>query len=304
VGETVRSLFHLILILVVSVGCSATLKAADEIAYERDKFGRILVPIDLGDGQNRRFLLDTGARRFAVNAGMLPHKKIREFERSTINYMSSAGVLRLPLVKLENVGFIQNNREGLIAGVFPAKFKSVGIAGFDAYHGYILHINPAKQQLGLYGNVGSFALRDWRLITGNPNVYGGLLLETEYKGVALTVLLSSGLSKSMLDIQAAALLFPDKVTQFHVTPGKEYGTERVVMGLDPRQKVYSTLILKDFNIRGWQLGDIEVAVNHLPVRKNTGYINTAFLMLGADVLAEKEYAIDSRGHQLWLPPEE
>jgi len=274
----------------------------EPIPFEYDQYGRILVPIEIGSDNIYPFLLDTASRRFSITDELLPQSHIKRHDHRTIRHMSSAGMYNLPLATLKQVSFGQNAREARIAAIFPKSRQIMGSAGFDAYHGYILHINPMHKQIELHANSGAFANADWQLITGNPNQYGGLLLETTYKGHNLTVVLASGLSTSILDIQAASALFPNRVNKNHVLPGKEDGVVDLQMGLNQKRYLEKTIVLEDFSIKDWHLGNLSVAIRGLSTQNKTGYTNSMLLMLGADVLAKTEMAIDGRSHQLWISP--
>jgi|GEM_PF-6634281 len=277
-----------------------------EIHIKKDEFGRITVPVNIGGGEVYYFLLDTAARRFGIRQDSVPSPHIKTYSHRNIRHMSSSGILILPLAKFKQIEFGRNSIETAIAGLFPraGSYGDIaGVAGFDAYHGYILHVQPSKLHIELHANVGSFATAGWKLITGHPNAYGGLLIENDYDGQDITVLLASGLSKTLINQAAAALLFPDLFPKGKRKKGARFGRSDVFKGLHSRLVGLDTLVLQDFHVGGWELGDLEVGITVLPVKEQTGFMAAPFIMLGSDVLANREYALDARSHQLWVPDE-
>ena len=300
-GDRMRWFIKILLVLVACAGSSGHFAHAG-VPFTKDAYGRILVPVELGDGQERLFLLDTAARRFGLTSSILPHQGIKRFQGSNIRHVSSAGTLNLSLAKIRNVRFDENRREDMVAAIFPVSPFVEGLAGFDAYHGYLLHVDPQSNQLALHANSEEFARAGWRLISGSPNSYGGLLIESHYAGKPITVLLASGLSHSVIDVRAAKLLFPDRFKKGKFQKDRKKPDLSVVMGLMPNSHLLKPVVLKDFNVEGWELGDVEFGIDKLPVDRNRSAMNAPLLMLGADILANHEYVLDTRGHQLWLPP--
>ena len=302
-----RALRHT-LAVAISISIAAILASSvqAEIHIKKDKVGRITVPVKIGDGEIRYFLLDTAARRFGIRQDNIPDPLIQTYSERNIRHMSSSGLLVLPLAKIKRIEFGKSTTETAITGLFPAARGDgdiAGVVGFDAYQGYILHVQPRKLHLELHANAGEFANAGWRLIPGHPNAYGGLLIENNYDGQDITVLLASGLSKTLINRAAAVLLYPELFPKGKRKNPTQFGHSVVLKGLHSSLTGLDTLVLEDFHVLGWELGDLEVGISVLPVREQTGFIGAPFIMLGSDVLASREYALDARNHQLWVPRE-
>jgi len=280
----------------------AASEASADIDFRTDEFGRILVPVELGDDQNHMFMLDTAARRFGVTAVLVGQGGVKLFKGSHIRHVSSSGTLQLPLAKVSRMSFGKNTRTELLAGLFSSSYIAEGLLGFDAYHGYLLHVMPVDRRMVLHANSGEIARAGWRLIEGSPNSSGGLLVNAEIRDTKVRVLLASGLSRSILSISAARVIFPERFKKGVLIQEKGEREINVAMGFTARKYLLKTLVLKGFKIQDWDLGDLVVGVKALPTGNGENTHAIPFMMLGADVLATHEYVLDTRGHQLWVPP--
>lgn len=284
---------------------------ASNIPFTLTEDGYITVPLEIGGVEAPCFILDTATRRFGVTNQMADrHWAERVFE-GTLNHVSSGGKLRLPLAKLHRIRFGDHEIETGYAAIFPDRAEagviSCGLVGFDAYHGYVMRLNGPEKRLELTAHSGNFARAGWRLITAEPNSQGALMIDTSYNGEQVTVMLATGLKHSMMDFATARRLMPehfktDPNNPRNVLVTSPHDTIASNIGLIARERTYETLMLTDFHVNGWALGDVEVAVAPLPVRDQTGYMDAPLIMLGADILKHKDFALDTRAHQLWVPP--
>jgi hypothetical protein len=281
---------------------------ASSIAFTLDGEGRIIVPLEIGGVENPCFILDTATRRFGLSNHMADRHWAERVFKGSINHVSAGGTVRLPLAKLHRIRFGDHEIETGYAAIYPDHTANgpvtCGMLGFDAYHGYVMRLEGAARRISLSAHPGALARAGWRIITAEYNNQGALLIDTEYRGQTLTVMLATGLSHTMIDYAAAKLLFPEDFDGSPATREKHRGTTLARMGFIAPEREYDTVMLPGLAVNGWALGDVEAVVAHLPVRDQTGYMNAALLMIGADVLAGQDFALDTRAHQLWVPPAE
>lgn len=277
---------------------------ASTIPFKRDAYGRMLVPVTVDGITHDCFLFDTAARRFAIAFKEEDLNSIVVEDRSSMNFMSSSGFLRLPLAQVSSLAVGRKELGKTYVARFPKGDTACGVAGFDAYNGFVMQVDPAQSVIRQLPHSGDLAAANWQFIDGSFNRFGGMLLKTTYRGQEITVMLASGLSASLMDYKTAKLMFPDK---FRKGPGYtldgKWEAQFLSRGIVGGPKQFESLTLKDFDIQGWKLGDIKVAVTRLNDERGISSKSDAFIMIGADVLAARPYAIDTRWHQVWYPPE-
>jgi hypothetical protein len=298
--------FVFVTIIILTLLIATPRAGATSIAFTLDTEGRIVVPLEIGGVENPCFILDTATRRFGLSNQMADRHWAERVFKGSINHISSGGAVRLPLAKLHRIRFGDHEIETGYAAIYPDRTAGgpvkCGMLGFDAYHGYVMRLEGPARRINLSANPGALARAGWRIITAEYNNQGALMIDTEYRGQTLTVMLATGLSHTMIDYAAAKLLFPEDFDGSPTARSKPHGTTLARMGFIAPEREYDTLMLPDLAVNGWPLGDVEAVVAHLPVRDQTGYMNAALLMIGADILARQDFALDTRAHQLWVPP--
>ncbi len=280
--------------------------AGSSISFTLDRDGHIILPLEVGGVEAPCFILDTATRRFGVTNQMADRLWAERVYRGSITHVSAGGSVRLPLAKLHRIHFGDHEIETGYAAIYPDTLPGTdsgcGLLGFDAYHGYVMRLEGPARRVTLTAHSGNLARAGWRLIAAEYNSQGALLIDTEYRGQTITVMLATGLTRTMLDRTAAHLLFPERLKGDTVPTLKAHDVATARIGLLAPEKAYDTLLLPDLAVAGWQLGEVEALIAPLQVREQTGYRNAALLMLGADILAHKDFALDTRAHQLWVPP--
>lgn len=298
--------FVSVILVAFAVLVAARPADATSIPFTLDREGRIIVPLEIGGVESPCFILDTATRRFGVTNHMANRHWAERVFKGSINHISAGGTVRLPLAKLHRIRFGNHEIETGYAAIYPDRIASgpvtCGMLGFDAYHGYIMRLEGPARRISLNAHPGELARAGWRIITAEYNNQGALLIDTEYRGQTITVMLATGLSRTMIDYAAAKLLFPEDFDGSPAARDTPHGVALARMGFLAAEREYDTLMLPDLTVKGWALGDVEAVVTHLPVRDQTGYMNAALLMIGADVLVQKDFALDTRAHQLWVPP--
>lgn len=301
-----RIYFAIAMIMAALASTAHTRADEKTVPFSINAAGYIVVPLEISGEEASCFILDTAARRFGITNEMADLPGAERVYRGMINHVSSGGNLRLPHARLHNLRFAGHELELGNSAIFPSRVAngpvSCGVLGFDAYHGYVMRLNGPARRLELDPHSGDLARAGWRLISAEPNNQGALMIQTSYRGQELTVILATGLSRSMLDYSAAELLFPERFEGKPKPSLKGHGATIASLGFLASEREYKTLLLPDFAIKSWHVGNVEAAVTRLPARVQTGHVKAPLLMLGADVLAHKDFALDTRSHQLWVPP--
>lgn len=270
--------------------------AGAPIKFTRDEGGRILLPVSFSDGQMFRYMLGTNTRRLGVRESSNEVQGITVYPRRTMRSFSPLGLINLPLAGVDNVSFDGRVLTDKFAGVYPVNSTAAGLLGYDSFGAHIIYIQPKSSTITFLANSAMFSREHWQLLAGRPNRHGGIVLEVEFQGVLLDVLLDTSLSRSVLDRDAAKAL--------GIEPGKGGKNTRfidVAVGIFPHVKTWPRAKIEGLSHAGWAIGDLDVGVSRLPVAEATGKKKANLLILGSDVLTSGDIALDFRDHQVWVP---
>lgn len=292
-----RAITYWICCLAAICGIAATSPAtAENLRLHIDTYGRPMVEVSFETGQSALMVLDTAARRTALTNSFADTVSAKKHFRSTIRHFSSGGILTLPLASLETLSVFGKNVTRNILALHPDRATAQGLVGFDTMRGQIIKIDPGARQVTTFSNAGALVDAGWRMISGRPNRFMGILLTATYEGQKLDVLIASGSSHSLLDRRAANALYPGRDFRlFH-------GTEQVYLGLSGTPLHLDKLVLKGFKIGDWSLSNLEVSVASLPVKDATDFQDSKLLMLGTNALMRTPIAFDFRSQSIWVPP--
>lgn len=268
---------------------------AEVYPFQIDAHGRPLLQVTFNNGDHANFLLDSAARRTGIVNALADKQLAKRQYRSTIRHFSSAGLLALPLAKLNAFSLFDRQITENIIALYPDDAIAKGLIGFDALRGQLLRFEPSAQAIHVTASPADIARQGWLRIDGRYNRHLGIVLSANYHNLEIDVLVATGSSHTILDRAAATRLFPDKNFSLF------FGVNEVYQGLAPQPRNLDTIVLKDFSIGGWYLGNLEVTVAVLPSREATGYMDSSFMMLGADVLTRQNISLDFRDHAVWIP---
>lgn len=274
---------------------TASAAAEEALPVELDEYGRMTVPIMLGEGaEERRFLFDTAARRSLLLNQDSNQVGLKRYEKGTIRHFSSAGLVRLPVARFEAWQLGDRVLKNSIVGFYPDSASGEGLLGNGAFWGRIVHWVPGASELRVYPNASKVSNAAWHNLGGKPNRHYGMLLRTEYRGIEIDILVATGASRTLLSSDSAQLLLPDydwrSAKKRHVSAARGLGFD---------SKDYTVLRLPEFSIGKWDLGTLNVGLARFDLQETTGFRNANLLVLGADMLTKHEVAYDFRDFQLW-----
>jgi len=262
-----------------------------------DEYGRITIPVTLEGGkQEQYFLLDTAARRSLLLNKDSGLSAVRLYQQGTIRHFSSHGLLRLPAAVIAGWKIGDRLVGNSLIGLYPDNASARGLVGNDDFVGHILHWAPKQKRLGVYTNTLPISTAAWHNIGGKPNRHFSMMLKTEYQGEEITVLVATGTSRTLLDNDTASRLSQGAKNR----PIDKRPSAMSAIGLGFPSKSFRELILPDFKIGAWSLGDIKVLSARVDVREITGFMDAPVMILGADILLKHEVAFDFRDYQLWV----
>lgn len=276
-------------------GLGANTAYAYEFEYRLDENGRILVPVTFNGNKSFDYLLATTNRRIGMRADDLDAMGVKPYYRTTIREYSPYGMIRLPAAAMPDMLIGEQLITDRYVVIYPEKAPIRGVIGFDLFGQGLIHIEPDRSVINVYANAVKVAGEEWGLLTGVPNHYGGIVIQTVYRGVELNVVVDSSISKSMMTPQVARKIIPNYNAVKHV----EFAF--TAMGMNTFEKALNSVILKDFKLDGWSLGDVEVVVGQVNAAEATNSDNPNVLILGADFMRKHEFALDYRDFQIWYP---
>lgn len=283
--------------LFVAFVASSAVHAAEKHKLKLDDYGRPLLPVYFSDGSRSLMLLDTSARRTGLKNKLAKKHAAQVHDFSSIRHFSAAGLTERPYATLYDLSLFGRKIEKNTIALYADNAMHDGLVGFDIYSWHILRFHAKDQAIELHANTGDVGRAGWQVIAGRYNRHLGIMLTTTYKGLEFEVLLATGTSRSLIDGNAARKLVKAGLVK------KPDGGETAAMGIDARPRGLTYTVLSDFRIGPWNLGDLPVLVTNLPSRDATGYENSNFIMIGADVLMKQDIALDFRDFQVWVPGE-
>lgn len=276
---------------------SATALAAETHKLELDEFGRPLLPIEFADGSSSLVLIDTAARRTGLKNELAQRLSVKVRDYSSIRHFSSGGLVERPHGLLNELSLLGRRVEDSTVALYPDNALQDGIIGFDTYGWHIIRLHAKEQMIEFQPNTATINRDGWQVINGRFSRHFGILLSTTYHGEEFDILLATGSSRTVLDMEAAKKL--GKAGAIEKPDGFQY----IAMGLDTGNRGMNETVLPDFRIGAWNLGDLPVLVSRLPAYDAVGRRGSNFIMLGADVLLAGDIAFDFRDFQIWLPAE-
>lgn len=284
--------------LLITFAGSPGSQAAERHKLQLDDYGRPLLPIYFSDGSKSLMLLDTSARRTGLKNKLAEKHAAQVHDFSSIRHFSAAGLTERPYATLYDLSLFGRKIEKNTIALYADNAMHDGLVGFDIYSWHILRFHAKDQAIELQPNTGDVGRAGWQVIAGRYNRHLGIMLTTDYNGQEFEVLLATGTSRSLIDGNAARKLVSAGVVK------KPDGGETAAMGIDARPRGLTYTVMPDFRIGPWNLGDLPVLVTNLPSRDATGYVNSNFIMIGADVLMNQDIALDFRDFQVWVPGDE
>ncbi|WP_308910586.1 hypothetical protein [Pseudokordiimonas caeni] len=330
-------MLKIICALVFAAGSSGSLAADDgvEIPVSYDEQGRILLPVTLENGEERQFLFEGASggvvlsRDTAKATAFKEEKELKSADLDTLperpvvirnvthqpgmlqavsgyqGYLYADGITNLRRIRLNGLRIGSLDRTDLSVGLFEGNTSSDGVIGLDIFAGGLLHYLPSERLIRFYANAFPVSRDDWTFIEGYRSKRGGLVLPVEYRGQKLLVVLDPSTSHSILSQEVARKLFPQR---FYGSDGFILASARmsdsVATGIISFTRNYQTTRLDGFRVGEWNLDGLEVAVAPLARAEYSDVVNGSVMVLGADVLAKREFVIDLRWRQVWMPEAE
>ena len=260
-----------------------------------DAHKRPLVEVSFQNGSTHMLLLDTAARRTALKNQLTTELNADMRSRSTIRHYSAAGVVALPLASLAELRVFGKSVERNVVALYPDYSPADGLIGFDTLRGQVFRFNPAAGKVDAWSHSGHLADDGWTMLQGRTNRVWDIVLESQINGHDFDILVVTGSSHTLIDLDAARKIFPNKNFRLF------FGTWNVHRGLNAKPLNLDTITLKDFSIGPWQLGDLEVGATRLRVDEASGLKGKNVMILGSDVLMRAPIALDFRNQSVWVP---
>ena len=281
--------------LLLIPGTQAGAQTTGSFPLKFDRHGRPLIEVSFENGDAHMLLLDTAARRTAFKNQLADRLNANMRSRSTIRHFSAAGVVALPLASLPEMNvFGKVVRQNVIA-LYPDYSPNIGLIGFDTLRGQVFRFDPHAMKVDVWSHSGHLANEGWTLLQGRPNRAWDIVLETRINGHDIDILVATGSSHTLLDLDAARKVFPNKNFKLF------FGTWNVHRGLNAKPLNLDTIVLEDFSIGDWHLGDLEVGATRLRLAEDTGLKGKDVMILGSDVLMNGPIGLDFRQQAVWVP---
>lgn len=260
-----------------------------------DAHKRPLVEVSFENGSTHMLLLDTAARRTAFKNKLAAELNADLRSRSTIRHFSAAGVVALPLASLPELNVFGKTVRQNVVALYPDYSPFDGLIGFDTLRGQVFRFDPTGGKVDVWPHSGHLANAGWIMVQGRPNRAWDIVLETQINGHDIDILVATGSSHTLLDLDTARKIFPDKNFKLF------FGTWNVHRGLNAKPLNLDTIVLEDFSIGSWHLGDLEVGATRLRLTEDSGLKDKNVMILGSDVLMRGPIGLDFRQQGVWVP---
>lgn len=281
--------------------CTSIAASADTVPFTLDASGRPFIELSFDNNTKQSVLIDTAARRTALKETFASQAGVERSGLNNIRHASAYGTLRLPLGSLDRLTVFNRRFRDNVVALYPDRSplyiggETRGLVGFDVMRGHVFRFDPNAGEVDIWSHSAELANDNWMIVQGRANRAWDLVLETNYKDIDLTVLVATGSSHTLLDLETAQKIFPDREFKMN------FGTWDVRLGLTAKPTNLDTTELQDFSIGSWQIGEIEVGVLPLKYELETSLKGKSVMLLGADVLMRGPIAFDYRNQAVWVP---
>ncbi|MBO6506152.1 MAG: aspartyl protease family protein [Kordiimonadaceae bacterium] len=281
--------------------CASTTATADTVPFTLDASGRPVIQLTFDNETKQSAVIDTAARRTAMKETVAFAAGVERRGLNNIRHASAYGTLRLPLGSLDKLTVFNRRFKDNVVALYPDRSplyiggETTGLVGFDVMRGHVFRFNPTSGEVDVWSHSAQLANDGWMIVQGRANRSWDLVLETEFQGVDLTILVATGSSHTLVDLETAKKMFPEKTFKMN------FGTWDVHRGLSTKPTNLDTLEIEGFTIGPWDIGKIEVGVTRLRFEPETRLKGKNVMVLGSDVLMRGPIAFDYRNQAVWVP---
>lgn len=268
---------------------------AEPYLFRLDDYGRIHVNARIDGFGPVDMLLDTGAARTTVNRSIVYTLGLEPVPWRTVQVRTATGI---KVAEQYKIGGVEALGVYLPLGRVPALSnpnagESWGILGVDLLRGRTLYVGQSGQGLYLLTDTSDFEDLGWSVFHGRPVGRGSLAVDVTIGDLRLPAVIDSGASHTVINVAGHRRL--NEADNFRPWEGPALVQSSGGGQLAMRVKSPETKYINDTN---WSLDTLLVA--DLPIFKTLGAKEVPAMIIGIDLLAEKDFAIDFRGWRLFL----
>ena len=269
--------------------------------FTLDASGRPVIELSFDNNTKQPVLIDTAARRTALKETFASQAGVERRGLNNIRHASAYGTLRLPLGSLDRLTVFNRRFRDNVVALYPDRSplyiggETRGLVGFDVMRGHVFRFDPNAGEVDIWSHSAELANDNWMIVQGRANRAWDLVLETNYMGVDLTILVATGSSHTLLGLETAQKMFPDRTFKMR------FGTWDVHRGLSAKPTNLDTVKLENFSVGPWQIGEVEIGVTRLSFEAETRLKGKHVMVLGSDVLMRGPIAFDYRNQAVWVP---
>lgn len=273
-------------------------QAADAHLYRLDDVGRIHILAHVDGRGPFEFLLDTAAGRTTINRSLVYRMDLEPHPFKSLQVRTATGLVASQIYTLGGLSALgQTVRLGTVPALEAVKESGrYGIIGVDLLRGHVLHLGRSGQGVRLLTTAQPFQQANWTLYQGRPVGRGSLALDVTLGDVRLPAVIDTGASQSVINLPAMRALIADGAFL------EIESTARIITAAGrQRGGTIRAAKAKRINDTPWEVSRLTVA--DLPIFSFLGAKRVPAMILGMDLLADKDFAIDFQAWSLYLRTE-
>lgn len=305
----------LLAFLLMTPAVMARAAAAEPIAvipYHHDYDGSITVSAMVNGRGPYDFIIDTGATLSIAFQNLAAIEGFRPTGGAPRRVLGISGSAELDTYVLGDIALGAaelKDHVGVIIPDWAAPRKTpAGIIGIDFLRQYAIVFDVSERTISLYphGGIPAERIRKWRSVKLRANTYAaasGALFST--KGLInrspTTFIIDLGSAATMINYRAAEAMFSSVVSR---DLGEGFTTgSRLKDVFDDRTRT-RTALLNRIQVGRTAWRNVGVWVRNAPIFDEIGVQRLPFGLLGADLIAAQDFALDFGEHRLYLdkPP--
>jgi predicted aspartyl protease len=254
----------------------STLEVNGQVLKAQELMSRMLVRVKVNDRGPYLFIVDSGADRSVVGAGLAGRLDLPAGKPATLQTM--AGPHRVDTVMIDRLGLGDTDVNGINAPALPeGSLGADGLIGIDALSGQRLMLDFVKNTITIQdGRTAAVASADEIVVTARRRKGQLILTQGTIDGGTVYAVIDTG-----TQVTVGNFALRDKIFRGRRLPPSQPITMISVTG----QKVVADLyVVPEFRLGGLILRSVSIAFADVPPFALFGLAKDPAMMLGSDLL--------------------
>lgn len=303
-----RFLALIALLLVAPVGIARADEPIAVVPYRIDYDGAITVAVTIDGRGPYDFVIDTGATLTLAFQNLAAIENFAPAGGPPRRVLGISGSAVLDTYRMGDIGVGAATMPGHVGVILPdwatPRKTPAGVIGIDFLKAYAIVFDVRARTMALYphGAIPKARIKNWRSVKLKANTYAaasGALYTTKglINRTPTTFIIDIGSVTTLINYRAAEAMFSSVVTR---DLGEGFTTgSRLKDVFDDRTRT-RTALLNRIQVGRTTWRNVGVWVKNAPIFDEIGVQRLPFGLLGADLLAAQDFALDFGEYRLYL----